>query len=354
MSTDNDTTELSQVATQVTSQKGNDERGTPTEFIRTLQNAIDGPFDLDPCSGAEPTPIAENRFTIDDNGLAQDWTGYETVYVNPPYSDLDSWLQKVHTEHRNPDEDAPNLIMVLVPGNTSTQWFHNYATTADYLTLIEGRLKFHGTDTSAPFASVLLTYSDNPTDDVMETLDSLGAVYTKTEVENATEQQRLDEMFTMESDGGAVATTSGSPHVGPSGGPTIRDVSDQAPAVPQGFIDITDLGIGDELTIELDDSVIGFPTDVPVDAHVRVLAGEPAGNARNQTPEAWNTVLTVDPETETYFVVYQDPNHLTNTKASVEIPGRGWRDVQLDTLYRVTSNELTAIEPYGEGTSYVA
>jgi len=82
-------------AVQVTSQSGNDERGTPTPFVRRLHSAIGGLFDLDPCSGAEPSPIATTRFTAEDNGLAQDWIGYDKVFVNPPYSNLKSWMKKV-------------------------------------------------------------------------------------------------------------------------------------------------------------------------------------------------------------------------------------------------------------------
>jgi len=71
-----------------------DYQGTPPELARDLKAAVGGRFDTDPCSGAEPEPIAHTRYTEADDGLAADspWTG--TVFVNPPYSDAEPWARK--------------------------------------------------------------------------------------------------------------------------------------------------------------------------------------------------------------------------------------------------------------------
>ena len=58
------------------------EWGTPKKYVLPLSNTIDG-FDLDPASGAEPTPYADTRYTKEDDGLVQDWFGH--VWLNPPY-----------------------------------------------------------------------------------------------------------------------------------------------------------------------------------------------------------------------------------------------------------------------------
>lgn len=361
--TEPDTNDMGQAAVQVTSQKGNDERGTPIAFIRKLQDAIGGLFDLDPCSGAEPQPIAHTRFTKEDNGLAQDWTGYETVYVNPPYSDLKTWLQKVEREASRATADAPELIMCLLPGNTSTKWFQNYATKAEYLCLIEGRLTFHGTDRNAPFASILVVFGE-PDDDVLETLDNLGTVYTKAEVQAAERQARLDELIEIETDGGA-AVPAGPPATMPGTedpattdsptlpGPTVMDVSDAAPAVPQGFIDFYDITIHDEFYIELDTSTLGFPPEAPTEIHAEVICGEPAGKHHSQTPDDWHTITCVAEESETMIVLCQDPDDLRDIRCSISVDGGHWIDVDLAALHRLTSGFTPAIEPYGEGTSYV-
>lgn len=356
---DTDDDQMAPSAIQVTSQSGNDERGTPTQFIRRLHSAIGGLFDLDPCSGAEPIPIAKTRFDIEDNGLARDWTGYDSIYVNPPYSDLKSWMKKVTREASRDDADAPSLIMCLLPGNTSTQWFHQYAANGDYLTLIEGRLTFHGTKKNAPFASILTVFADDLSDDVLELLDSLGAVYTREEVKAAQKQSRLDDLFTT--DGGAASTTPSSPttptpatpsigSLGP-GSPSIRDVSLDAPAVPQGVIDFYDLRDHDTFYVDLDDTTMGYPHEVPSSMEVQVLTGSRATTDNTQTPDDWHTVLCIHEPSETYVLIYQHPQILSTIRCSVAPSGRGWTDVPLKTLHRLSTVGQPAIDSYGEGLS---
>lgn len=48
------------------------EYATPPRIWRPLARAVDG-FDLDAASGAEPTPIAPDRYTAEHDGLAQAW-----------------------------------------------------------------------------------------------------------------------------------------------------------------------------------------------------------------------------------------------------------------------------------------
>jgi len=356
--TGKDDKKMAPSAVQVTSQSGNDERGTPTQFVRRLHSAIGGLFDLDPCSGAEPNPIATTRFTAEDNGLAQDWTGYDTVYVNPPYSNLEDWMKKVNREANRSEDDAPSLIMTLLPGNTSTQWFHRYAARGDYLTLIEGRLTFHGTKKNAPFASILTVFADDLSDDILELLDSLGAVYTREEVKAAQNQARLDDLFA--SDGGAASAASPlttptpsptAPSVGPSGpgGPSIRDVSLDAPAVPQGVIDFYDLRDRDTFYVEFDNTTMGYPHEVPSSMNVQVLTGARATTEDTQTPDDWHTVLCVHKPSETYVLLYQHPQNLTTIRCSVAPDGYGWVDVPLKTLHRRSTVGQPAIDPYEEG-----
>ncbi len=346
---------MGQSAIQVTSQKGNNERGTPTEFIRKLQSAIDGKFSLDPCSGAEPVPIAETRFTKEDNGLAQDWSGHDTVFVNPPYSDLKDWLKKVVRE-ANREQNAPNLIITLLPGNTSTQWFHRYAAESEYLCLVEGRLTFNGTDKNAPFASIMSVFGENISDDVLEMLDNIGTLYTKAEVQQAAQQARLDDMFST--DGGAVTAQGNSnPTIPPleESGPQIRDVSIEAPAVPQGVIDFYDIGKLDKLTLSIDDTLMGVPESIPSELSVRVVSGERATDAHTQTPDDWTTLLCVDSSTdpETYVCLYQNPDRAKEIKCSISPDTVTWTDVTLEELYRTEAAGPAIIEPHGEATSYV-
>jgi phage N-6-adenine-methyltransferase len=135
---------------------GNDERGTPLDLIRPLKRAIGG-FDLDAASGCEPEPIAPERYTEEDDGLAKPWFG--DVWLNPPYSDIAEWMQKAHRESQNERVDS---VTCLVPNRTSTRWFHDYAAHADAYVVIDGRLKYVHTDGSAPFPSAIIVFGDVP------------------------------------------------------------------------------------------------------------------------------------------------------------------------------------------------
>jgi hypothetical protein len=54
-----------------------------------------GPFDLDPCSPVgRPWDTAAKHYTIEDDGLAQEWAG--RVWLNPPYGPkMGLWLDRL-------------------------------------------------------------------------------------------------------------------------------------------------------------------------------------------------------------------------------------------------------------------
>ncbi|MFD1527318.1 MULTISPECIES: DNA N-6-adenine-methyltransferase [Halobacteriales] len=161
-----------------------DEWSTPPELLRSLEKAVGG-FDLDPCSGAERKSIAEQTYTAEDDGLKQAWFG--TVWCNPPYSDMESWMQKAVNESNREDVD---LVLVLAPARTSTQWFHKYATKADAVAFLEGRLTFGDPREqvrNAPFPSIIAVFGEYP-EDLGDTLDRRGMVYRSDQRDQRTQQ----------------------------------------------------------------------------------------------------------------------------------------------------------------------
>ncbi|MHC1859264.1 phage N-6-adenine-methyltransferase, partial [Escherichia coli] len=103
------------------------------------------------------TALCDKFFTPEDNSLEQDW-GNNIVWLNPPYSDLKTWLSKA--------VDAFNkgaTVLILVPSRTDTIAFQDYAAkVCDCICFLKGRLKFgipeepdKKTD-SAPFPSCLI------------------------------------------------------------------------------------------------------------------------------------------------------------------------------------------------------
>lgn len=112
------------------SSTGKNEWLTPPQILTKL-----GPFDLDPYSPiSRPWSTANHHFTIEDNGLKQQWFG--RVFCNPPY-DTELITQFIHkcAEHKN--------ALALTFARTDTKLFHNEIfKKADSILFIKGRLKF--------------------------------------------------------------------------------------------------------------------------------------------------------------------------------------------------------------------
>ena len=338
-------------------EKESDERATPAWLIALLHAALGGLFSLDPCSGAEDTPIGSTRFTKETNGLRQSWLGYETIYVNPPYSDLASWLEKIVVEMSKSDPDSPGLILCLLPSYaSSSEAFQNYAREASYISFIDGRLTFQGQDSQAPFSSLLVVFGDlDEESDLARALDDCGTLYSRTEIATAQENGDLQKLLT---DGGAVAMPPSSPSstastVSAGSLPTIVDVSLAAPAVPQGAIDFREIGIGDELYLSFDEATFGFPSHFPEEARIEVLSGISDSNPDDHAPRGWDTLTGYDGTTDTWIAISQNPENLSEMRCSLTVNGRDWVDTSILKMYRLTANSLPAIDTYGEGTSYV-
>ena len=104
--------------------KETDDWATPRYLYEQLNTEFH--FDMDPC------PL-KSEF----DGLAIDWNG--SIFVNPPYSKVESFLVKAHEELRG---GRAHTIVFLVFANTDTKWFHKYIYNKAELRFIEGRVKF--------------------------------------------------------------------------------------------------------------------------------------------------------------------------------------------------------------------
>jgi phage N-6-adenine-methyltransferase len=127
-----------------------DEWPSPQDFYDGLNNRYN--FTLDPCATAQNTKCPK-FYTQQDDGLSQDWGG-NTVYVNPPYSNVKVWVEKALKESKKPD----TTIVMLVAARTDTKFFHEYCTKANQIFFIKGRLKFGGSANSAPFPSMVVVF----------------------------------------------------------------------------------------------------------------------------------------------------------------------------------------------------
>lgn len=152
------------------------EYATPPEIWRPLGRAVGG-FDVDAASGAESTPIASTRFTKEDDGLSKAWHGW--VFLNPPWSSNGDgsakmrWLKKARAQA---SRDAVDGVVVLLPVDTSAHWFHDHILAASVVCFVgPGRISFEGEDRNPSFELLIAVYGDVP-DDLVDALDTLGAV----------------------------------------------------------------------------------------------------------------------------------------------------------------------------------
>lgn len=127
-----------------------DEWTTPREVFDELDREFH--FNLDPCS-TENNALCKKKFTVEDNGLLQDWSGC-SVFCNPPYSEIGKWVKKCHDEGCKPN----TTVVMLIPSRTDTKYFHNYIYHRSEIRFWKGRMKFGDSNNSAPFPSMIVIF----------------------------------------------------------------------------------------------------------------------------------------------------------------------------------------------------
>ncbi len=153
-----------------------DEWATPQKFYDNLNKEFN--FTLDPCCTAN-NHKCEKYFTVEDNGLLQDWSN-EVVFMNPPYSKpeqpckpnctkkkclkrgyhndtykagQEDWIKKAYEESQK-----GAIVVGLLPVRTDTKAFHKYIYNKAEIRFIEGRLKFGDGKNPAPFPSMIVVW----------------------------------------------------------------------------------------------------------------------------------------------------------------------------------------------------
>ena len=128
-----------------------DEWATPAGTFSELDAEFH--FNLDPCATAE-NHKCPRYFTKEDNGLAQDWGGYN-VFCNPPYGRaIKEWGRKCSEEAKKPG----TLVVLLIPARTDTAYFHDYIYhKVREVRFIRGRLHFNEAG-PAPSPSMVVVF----------------------------------------------------------------------------------------------------------------------------------------------------------------------------------------------------
>jgi phage N-6-adenine-methyltransferase len=142
--------------------KPTDERATPQDFFDGVNKRFK--FNLDVAASHE-NHTTPHYFTQVDDGLSRSWDltyfgeeGKGRVWCNPPYSDIPSWIMKAHEEFAN---GSAELIVMLLPADVSTDWYHDLLmggpTKHLQFVYLRGRLKFAG-ENGAKFPSMLVIW----------------------------------------------------------------------------------------------------------------------------------------------------------------------------------------------------
>jgi phage N-6-adenine-methyltransferase len=155
-----------------------DDRGTDPLLFVHIERIL-GHFTLD-VAASDDNAKCERYLTryAQPDGLAASWAG-ESVWCNPPYSDLGAWVQKAWREWLTVDVDdffvpvaRPELIVMLVPSSRTEQgwWQDHIEPHRDYfggvqVVFLRGRRRFVrvgadsiGPNERPPFGSCLLVW----------------------------------------------------------------------------------------------------------------------------------------------------------------------------------------------------
>lgn len=108
------------------------EWGTPQETFDELDAEFDFTIDV---AASKLNRKCKRFFSIEDNGLVQDWSG-ERCFMNPPYgNEIREWAKKAYEESLK-----GALVVGLLPVRSDTVWFHDYVLGKAQIRYLRGRL----------------------------------------------------------------------------------------------------------------------------------------------------------------------------------------------------------------------
>lgn len=150
-----------------------DEWYTPGNVIDAARSVLGG-IDLDPasCEVANRMVRAPGYFTLEDDGLAQDWHG--RIWLNPPFSSASRFAAKALAEY---EAGHITAIVLLSAGAATSHWFHPLWD--HVLCFSRGRLRFtreDGTPGGSNTAGSVLVYLGSDPARFAEVFSDFGAV----------------------------------------------------------------------------------------------------------------------------------------------------------------------------------
>jgi len=160
-----------------TSTTKNKEWYTPSFFMYSVYSVM-GEVSLDPCAAAGSPVEANTEFILPTDGLVEDWSGYETIFVNPPYgrdkirgTSIKDWLCKCHAAA---GAGAEVIALIPVAPNTSHWKEYVFPTCGSICFLKEPRFKFEGAGKKGAPMAICAVYWGKRKDKFVEAFKTLG------------------------------------------------------------------------------------------------------------------------------------------------------------------------------------
>lgn len=119
-----------------------------------------GKFDYDPATNIEKANEfnIKNYDTKDTNGLLKDWTIYKRIWINPPFTLKNEFLQKAQDTY----DKAKNEIYIVLPISfLTTKSFHRIIKGCIFY-IPDGRIKFEKNNnfSSPPLGTIIIKLSN--------------------------------------------------------------------------------------------------------------------------------------------------------------------------------------------------
>lgn len=126
---------------------------TPTNLFNPLNEEFG--FTLDVCCTIENTKVKKKFYTLEDDGLKQDWSA-EVCWMNPPYGrEMIAWLNKAKRE----SEESDAVVVALIPARTNTKWWGDICLKSSEIRFVQGRPKFNNGKHGLPFPLAIVIFN---------------------------------------------------------------------------------------------------------------------------------------------------------------------------------------------------
>jgi phage N-6-adenine-methyltransferase len=126
---------MSKATTHQVNVEKNDTWETPKDILLQACKKYKINPTLDVCATQQNRKY-DNYFGKETDALKQEWN--EDFFMNPPYSEIESWMEKAYEQHRKFNVDA----LILVFSKTGTKWWHKYVEDKAEIHFQKGRIRF--------------------------------------------------------------------------------------------------------------------------------------------------------------------------------------------------------------------